>query len=466
MTCIRERRIRWGGILVASIVAAGPPGVALAQVQVSGNVDPDVIQIDTSANLFFVSGAPSLNPVTPTIDWVNSTTGTTDTNCLVLSQTGNCYQAGVSAAPGGQGIWNGFRVVDGVAGGDEDIFLTGGKEDDTSTWNPGPGTVGSSKFDATEMYVANNDNTLFFGMERRGNNGTTAFDFEFNQNPPDLNDPRNVPIAYIPTRTVGDILFSFEMTGSGSSGSATAHIFIWNGTSYGEITDPNDLAALHAAGLVTSINQDAVAAGPWGYVDSKGDWVLGSLPRFSFAEAAVPTDTGIFTLPLSSGCTRSAFVQIRTRSSVSSTSDLKDTTPIFEYVFSGPTLSAAKTGSDALASTVSLGGTLTGGGSGTTFQWQIFNRTTQQWVAITNATSSTLTFPAPAAGTFTFEASDFASTDLDAGNPFQVVLDGSTFFSKIRSVDIRLHVQTTLGGQSCQLDSNEVTVRKLVGVDP
>ena len=51
---------------------------------------------------------------------------------------------------------------------------------------------------------------LFFGMERRGNNGTTAFDFEFNQAPPNPAKP------YIPVRTVGDVLFTFTVKNTSS----------------------------------------------------------------------------------------------------------------------------------------------------------------------------------------------------------------------------------------------------------
>ncbi|HKQ51201.1 MAG TPA: hypothetical protein VJT74_02455 [Pyrinomonadaceae bacterium] len=83
-----------------------------------------------------------------------------------------------TGAVGGKGHWNGVRIVDGIAQGDQDIFMTGGKENDTSTWNVGAGSVGSSKYDITQAYIANNQSTIFFGMERRGNNGTTAFDFE------------------------------------------------------------------------------------------------------------------------------------------------------------------------------------------------------------------------------------------------------------------------------------------------
>jgi hypothetical protein len=221
------------------------------------------------------------------------------------------------------GHWNGVRIVDGIAGNDKDIFLTGGKENDTSTWNIGPGTVGSSKYDITQAYLANNQQSLFFGMERRGNNGTTAFDFEFNQKAPNSATP------LIPNRTVGDVLFTFEVSGSGSSGSATPHYYVWTGSLYAE-------RSLH--GMVSSINQSPVPAAPWGYVDSRGQWVLGSIPNFSFAEAAVNIAEAF---PNFNPCNTSAFVQVRTRSSAVATSDLKDTTKVFEFRFAGPTAVAS-----------------------------------------------------------------------------------------------------------------------------
>src|SRR6185369_17265299 len=149
------------------------------------------------------------------------------------------------------------RVIDGIAGSDQDIFLNGGKENDTSTWNVGSGSVGSSKYDVTQAYIANNQQFIFFGMERRGNNGTTAFDFEFNQT--------GTAGGYVPTRTLGDVLLTFEMQGSGGSGSATPHICQWNGSSYVELTTL-------PAGVFSSINSAATPPAPWGYVDSKGNW--------------------------------------------------------------------------------------------------------------------------------------------------------------------------------------------------
>jgi hypothetical protein len=136
----------------------------------------------------------------------------------------------VTAATGGAGHWRGTRIVDGIGGKDKDIFLTGGKENDVTSWNVGPGSIGSSKYDVTQAYLANNQINVYFGMERRGNNGTRAFDFEFNQFA--SSDP------YIPNRTVGDVLITFEMKGSGGSGSADPSIFVWNGTAYAPMAAP------------------------------------------------------------------------------------------------------------------------------------------------------------------------------------------------------------------------------------
>ncbi len=236
-----------------------------------------------------------------------------------------CHRCG----GGGVGHWNGLRIVDGIAGGDQDIFLTGGKENDVATWNIGPGSVASSKYDIVQAYLANNQSHLFFGMERRGNNGTTAFDFEFNQKAPgSAGCPADTKI---PCRTTDDVLFTFEMQGSGQNGSAVPFIFTWNGSQF---------VAASATGILSSINNStSTAGGPWGHVDSHGDWVLGELDRFSFAEATAP----ISLLPGVDACGGKAYVQVRTRSSSVSTSDLKDTTKIFEFQFNNISAQASLT---------------------------------------------------------------------------------------------------------------------------
>lgn len=292
--------------LALAALTLAAPGAA-----VIGNISPLAIEIDPSANLF---------PTAPgSTDWVKDSLPNTDTPSLVDSIATGIIP-NVTGAPGGRGHWNGVRIVDGIAGKDQDIFLSGGKENDTSTWNIGPGTVGSSKYDITQAYLANNQESLFFGMERRGNNGTTAFDFEFNQLPP------NPATPMIPTRSVGDVLFTFEMMGSGGSGSAVPHYFVWDGTRFVEQVPP-------PPSLVSTINNVETPAGPWGYVNSKGVWTLGNLLRFGFAEASVKLSEAF---PNFEPCDNALFVQVRTRSSATENSDLKDTTRIFEFRFGGP----------------------------------------------------------------------------------------------------------------------------------
>lgn len=294
--------------------------VASVTSDLTGNIHPGAIQIDgpsAGADLFPGTGTP-LN-VGATLDWVADSLANSGTGCLDEEGNATCIEPGVTGAAGGTGHWNGVRIVDGIGGADENIFLTGGKENEFETWNIGPGSVGSSKYDIVQAYVANNQDMLFFGMERRGNNGTTFFDFEFNQLAPGSEGcPAN---TQIPCRSEGDVLFGFEMQGSGGSGSATPYIFTWDGTAFVPGTP---------TGMVSSINTLATTAGgPWGHVDSHGDWVLGPLDRFQFAEAAAP----IALLPGVDACGGEAFVQVRTRSSATDTSDLKDTTRIFHYQF-------------------------------------------------------------------------------------------------------------------------------------
>ena len=332
-----------GLLLVVSL------GLALNASADNGNIGTSSIEIDTvnQANLYpspatKCLASPSTDfdatPNTNVVDWVKDcSANTTD------------FSASNSAAQ--RGHLNGFRVVDGVAGSDQDIFLTGGKEELLGTWNPGPGTVGSSKYDITQAYIANNSSQAFFGMERRGNNGTTAFDWEFNRLAPSASNP-----DYIPTRSECDVLVTFEMQGSGSSGSAVPFLFRYDdplvantgsggaldcsgytpATGYnGDVAQSGHYVAVSAPGVVTSINNAAVHSAPWGTVDSKGAWTTGDIDRFQFAEASVPLSLlGISSTDVCSSVAR--YLQVRTRSSSTDTSDLKDLTKIKNFQFFAP----------------------------------------------------------------------------------------------------------------------------------
>ncbi len=316
----------------SSDIPAAPDTPGVQRQAVVGNIHPFAIQIDGPAASppgadLFPDGGTSLNSGA-TQDWVLDSLANSGTNCLASDSTTSCIQANVTGATGGVGHWNGVRIVDGIAGADQDIFTRGGKENDPSTWDINSGTVGSSKYDLVQAYLANNQTRLFFGMERAGNNGTTAFDFEFNQLAPRAlaSCPQ---LDNVPCRTNGDVLFTFEMQGSGGSGSATPFVFTWNGSAF---------VSASAAGILSSINNSTTTkGGPWGHVDSHGNWVLGNLDRFIFAEASAPLSL----LPGIDACGGTAYVQVRTRSSSTDTSDLKDTSKVFEFNFLGLTGTAS-----------------------------------------------------------------------------------------------------------------------------
>ncbi len=379
---LSARRLLLG--LIVFTVACTIVATMLAQ---SGNINPLAIEIDKNANLYPGDGnANILNPGA-TADWVKDSLANTDTPSLVDSIATGIIP-NVTGATGGTGHWNGVRIVDTIGNAESDIFLNGGKENDTSTWNVGPGSVGSAKYDITQAYIANNQTSIFFGMERLGNNGTTAFDFEFNQT--------GAAGGYIPTRTVGDVLLTFEMQGSGGSGSAIPHFFQWNGSAYIENMQLSST-------LLASINNSPVPAAPWGTVNSKNNWVLNiNIDRFEFAEAAVPLSL----LPGVNGCGGSAFVQVRTRSSATASSDLKDTTKIFKYDFGGPQAQAALTPKCDLVIHYDATGSLNSGGgtANLTYSWQFQKNSlvdgTGTWSNAGTATGFSGDFTAASAGRY------------------------------------------------------------------
>jgi hypothetical protein len=156
--------MRFIALALLSCALSGLPAQAA-----TGNIGPAAIEIDNDANLYpanapfnpagFVNGG--IKNSGATADWVKDALANTDAPSLTNSvATG--ITPGVSGASGGKGHWNGVRIVDGIAGNDKNIFLNGGKENDLSTWNIGPGTTGSSKYDISQAYLANNRQTLFW----------------------------------------------------------------------------------------------------------------------------------------------------------------------------------------------------------------------------------------------------------------------------------------------------------------
>ena len=420
-------------VALAAAVALVSAGVLMAGGRSEAHVGTVGGSIEIDANLHPGGSSVSCSAVGGTlpsgVDWVKDCQSNTDTPSHIDSiATG--IEPGVTGRSGGFGHWNGLRVVDGIKSND-DIFLTGGKENDTDTWNVGPGSVGSSKYDATQAYIGNNQTELFFGMERRGNNGTTAFDFEFNQDPP--------LSTYIPDRSVDDVLLTFEMQGSGGSGSAVPHYYTWDGDSYNEQPLPS--------GVTSVINENTTTpAAPWGHVDGNGNWVGGNLARFEFAEAKVPLSL----LPGIDACGGHAYTEVRTRSSSTENSDLKDTSKIFRLDFATPSVTASKTGANGSTGTVTVSGSASGM-TNPSYQWQRLS--SSGWVNITNATSSTFNYSSFEADSSPSAISFGLSSGSGAGN----------YVGRLYQVQLRLHAS---GAGGCQADSPAVTVKKIIAVDP
>jgi len=426
----RPRAIALLSITLLLLAALAAPavwsidGAAAAAIEIDGTKAADLYPGNNTCAKPFTGNA---------LDWVKDCSATV-ANPKLVADPGT-----VTGKSGATGNWNGVRIVDGINGGDNDIFLTGGKENDTSTWNVGPGTVGSSKYDATQAYLANTQSELFFGMERRGNNGTTAFDFEFNQKAPAAGE------NYIPTRTVDDVLLTFVLNGSGNTGSAEAHYFTWSGAAYVEQPLP--------ASAKASINDSQnTPSAPWGHVNSKGVWDGSDLSRFEFGESSVPLSV----LPGVDACGGRAYVQLRTRSSATDTSDLKDATKIFEYEFPSITVTAAKQNPNATDQSVEVAATATGA-TGLTYEWEKSHNGTA-WSAIAGASSDTLTYSS-------FEADDPSPSATGA---FSIASgDGSgNYVGKVYTVLIRVTAKKAVANTTCKGTSAPVTVKKVLAVDP
>jgi hypothetical protein len=289
----------------------------------------------------------------------------------------NDMQTGVydptSSTPRKRGHWPGLRIVDGVGNFDQSVFGAGGKENNISTWKIKPGSVGSAKDDITQAYVAETTyrttdldsyptglkSALMFGIERRANNGTTAYDLEINKLGP-TND-------FIPNRSVGDILVGVELS-SQTSTPPISVISLWDGLKYVPFnitTLPEEKRPVVTTNLIPTPSE------PWGFVNAKGVWQVGQIPASCFAEILIPISEQFSLLNAASvgDTTQPLFLQIRSRSSLTDNSDLKDLTTYFPIEFTGPApeLSLRSTCNQGLTYFPDWGSAI---GNGLIYRWQ------------------------------------------------------------------------------------------------
>ena len=367
--------------LLWSFIMSGLSPILTAQ---TGNISPDSIEIDNFANHQDNNGV-NIKNTGATIDWIKDTAANGDPGNGTPALSGsvaNWIQEGLTGRVGGTGHWYGTRIVDSAAtlagNKDPDAFLSGGKVNDPDSWNIGAGVVGGPKFDASQAYLAANDDNIYFGMERMGNNGTTAFEFEFNQKPP-KSMPGSPNDGYVPDRSTGDIIFAFELRGSGGeSGSVATFVLRYDAATPGYSILCDDIAdgapacdSLPApydnlGAPLSSINAEGALAPPWGRRSSQGAWVSTAFERRLFAESQVPQGF----LPDLDSCGGSFFVQLRTRASVTLNSDAKDTTKYFEFVFGDVSADGMLTNACGTSIHYDGSGSTAPNGSTLTYSWQ------------------------------------------------------------------------------------------------
>jgi uncharacterized repeat protein (TIGR01451 family) len=230
-----------------------------------------------------------------------------------MSPSGDDWAKGAT----GDGLLTAPTIIDPIGNADTSNFSTGSKENDApSTWDGGTGTA-SPKDDMGNIYVGSQLRPLppgpnshlwaFVGVERVANNGTTFFDWEFNQKP----NVTNANGISVPHRTAGDVLIVAQQLGTGAF-TIAATVQVWSGSAWSApVPAP--------AGAFYGLSNDAsIPKGPWTDQIASG----GLIPERQFAEMAF--DMTAFGVVLD--CPSQGFgeVNVRTRSSIVASAALKD----------------------------------------------------------------------------------------------------------------------------------------------
>jgi uncharacterized surface anchored protein len=215
------------------------------------------------------------------------------------------------------------KTIDLLNGEGDDAFGGGTSENDT-TPKVVEDSIPPNKSDITRFYesheVIGTDTYIYLAWERvQAPSGTTNFDFELNQS--ETINPDN---GVTPVRTAGDVLISYDLASGGTHPELSQRI--WR--------DPADCGKNAKKGcwssatpLSASEASASVNKGPGTIQDPIGPNAPRSLDPFTFGEAAVNlTAAGL--IP-SGGCNGFAYAYLKSRSSDSFNSEIKDfTNPI------------------------------------------------------------------------------------------------------------------------------------------
>lgn len=315
----RERR--WAALIGVVALLTGLVVVALPS-----SANPGIANLDFAAD-GFIQRQGSLQ------DWSDNPTTSTLTGMLTgLGTRAAACQTGVTGS-------NPELICDDVKS-DSDTFPGGAKESDPSGWIPYQFGQVTPKTDITNIYAGGQVITtgsvpvLLSGMERLPKAGDVHLDFEYNKQMTGTGNNQ------IPARQQNDILVAYDLGGSRNSNENAVSVRIYKAKANGTYDYANpDFSQSGAGGIDTSatvaqINDSTINCGvPWGCYDAGGALLTGNsatLPAFSFFEAAIDLKASV---GLSEACFN--FVTVKSRSSESVTSQLKDTTKPRSFPFCG-----------------------------------------------------------------------------------------------------------------------------------
>jgi hypothetical protein len=212
--------------------------------------------------------------------------------------------------------------VDQPTGATDNAFGQGTKEDIAGV-SVVAGSIPPNKSDLTRFYEAsefvNGKNYLYLAWERSNVLGSANMDFEVNQNTtPAFKGSFTGPITL--NRTAGDVLITFDFSGSGAP---SLGLLRWITT--GSTSQCFSASALPCWGKRVNLSSSGYAEGAVNSATVTDPIPPGSsrsLPAGTFGEAAINlTDAGVFP---AAGCTTFGSAFLKSRSSSSFTAEVKD----------------------------------------------------------------------------------------------------------------------------------------------
>jgi hypothetical protein len=299
----------------------------------------------------------------------------------------------------------------------DNAFGQGTKED-----SPIPtvvsGSIPPNKSDLMRFYInkefINGKFFIYLAWERSNVLGNANMDFEINQVRTDSGN------GVTPVRTPGDLLITFDFTNGG--GNPVLGLLTWITSDNGTASDCFASNSLPCWGKHQDLSSTGEAEGSVNTVtvtDNNSPLVFGTgeLPALTFGEAAVDlTDSGIFQ---SDVCTHFGDAYLKSRSSSSFTSELKDFIAPVDIDISncGNIIIRKVTVPSPDPTTTSFAYTTTGGLTPSTFSLKDGEMQDYENAVFAGSYSVSETDPAP---TFVLQSLDCSASSIDNGSSFTI----------------------------------------------